>query len=823
MAHKILYKTYVRWFSYIVLALVLLVALVFAIAYVKREQIKQGVIVSLNSHISGTITVEKVQFTIAHKFPDFSISLRNVTLRDTVGKRPVLQAERIFLDVGFYALFQNEIQMNEVSIENADVFLYRGIDGYSNLSVFNRPKPDSAKTAGDQKSYALDLKDLSFKNVVFNYVDSARKKNIAFTFENTFHSLSLSENLADIFTTGRIECRELTFNSDAGGFLKGQTFNANFQLQYDKAMQVLRLMPSMLELKDDRITIDGEFRLGSTANFFLHIQSDDLLLLHGLQYVNNRIKARLDQFSVDRPVNLDVKLRGKLARGNQPEADVSFVVEKANVGYQKLHLQDVACSGQYFHRPDSASLKDENSTVVIKEFKTTLEGVPFEGRVTLSKLYDPVMELRTRTKITASMLNKLVDTTEWVSRSGSFTTFVKYNGRLEEYLDSQAPKYNGKLSGNFLATRGVFEYKPKRYRFENVNGWCHFSEKQFTIDSLLLTVNGNSLKIKGTMKNYIPFFIQPANKGYVSLDITTPRLDLSFIASETKARKTRMTRQFGFPQQKKITSLLNTLQRKLQFDVSVSAAEFLFRKFNAQNVSGQVKLEGNVLEATNVKMTVAGGEMATRLFFRNDEGNRKYLAVNTQVKDANIRDFFTMFSDFHQQTISGKNLDGSISTVANFTAEVFPNYSIDPESMKGNISCTIRDGRLIDFEPLANLSNFLFKKRDFSDVHFGELESYFDINGTNIDIQRMEVQSSVLSFFIQGRYSFKDTTSMSLQLPLSNLKKRDKHFSPENVGTDAKHGMSVYIHVFRDKDINSKIKFSYDPFKKWAKNGKAKE
>jgi hypothetical protein len=176
-----------------------------------------------------------------------------------------------------------------------------------------------------------------------------------------------------------------------------------------------------------------------------------------------------------------------------------------------------------------------------------------------------------------------------------------------------------------------------------------------------------------------------------------------------------------------------------------------------------------------------------------------------------------MFNDFNQQTIKGENLDGNISATANFSAEVLPNYSIDPPSMRGNISCKIKDGRLINFEPLENISNFLFKKRDFSDVHFAELESYMDIKGTDIDIEKMEVQSNVLSFYVEGRYSFTDSTSMSLQLPLGNLKKRDKDYRPSNVGTDAKHGMNVYLHVFRNKNDESKINIAYDPFKKWAR------
>jgi hypothetical protein len=817
MAKKTSLKAYLRWLSYVFLSLILALGIAFGIAYIKRDEIRDGIMASLNENINGTITIENVRFTIIHQFPDFSISLHDVTVKDTAGIA-ALQAERIFLNVGFLALFENEIHLRDVSVERGNVFIYNTRNGQSNLSVFKKKTGiDSASGQPAQKKYSLNIRDIRLRDLAFLLVDSTKNKKFSFNMERTVHTMKQEEKFVELWTKGRIRCYELTFNAEAGSFLKSQAFAAELRINYDRVRKALNLLPSTLQLEEDLIKIDGEFLPGDSATFALHIQSDDLMLQDGMKYVNDRIKARLSQFSVDRPVGVDVRLQGRMGRGNQPQADVSFSVSGANVTYQKLRMQAVNCTGQYLHRQDSAGLRDENSKVVISQFQASLEGIPFEGKVSFSKLYDPVMDLSARSGLTAAMLNKLVDTTEWVSRSGSFRTSIRYSGRLEEYLDTNAPRYYGKLSGDFQARNAAFDYKPKKFTFRNLNGHCSFSEKQFTIDNLTFSVNGNTVTMKGMMRNYIPFFIQPANKGIVTLELTSPRLDLSFIAAPAKTGRNIKGRRLAAADKEKINSVLNTVQRKLQFEVKLSASELIFKKFSAQNVNGLVRLDGDILEASDVRMSVAGGEMSTRLFFRSDDSGRKFIAANTEVKDANIRDFFTMFNDFNQKTILGRNLEGKVSTTANFSAEVLPDYSIDAESMKGNLSCRISDGRLIDFEPLENLSNFLFKKRDFSDVHFAELESYFDINGTDIDIERMEVQSSVLSFFIQGRYSFTDTTSMSLQLPLSNLKKRDRDYTPENVGTDGKQGMSVYLHVYRDKDINSRIKFAYDPFKKWAR------
>jgi uncharacterized protein involved in outer membrane biogenesis len=805
--------TLYRWLGYLLLGFTAFVMIIISIAYVKREDIKQRIVAEFNKKVNGVFAAEKINFTIFHYFPDFSISLQGVTLHDTFDRAPVLRAEKIYLDIGFYALFRNEINMTTLSVENSAVFLYRGKNGYKNSSVF-KPKKDSTATREGGQNYALNINAITFKNLNFTYIDSLKEKRIIFQLEETHQALKQLQDVTDIFMTGKIHCNELTFNDDAGGFLQDKSFFIDLQLRYTKNQGQLLILPSTLQIANDKIKIEGDFLLNEEALFSLHISSEDLLLSNGLSYVNNRIKAKLENFSIDKPFNVDVRIRGKHNERREPEADVKFVTENINFAFGKLRIQKVTCTGQYLHRPDSASKNDDLSSIVIESFNASLEGIAFQGNVTFTKLYEPVMDLAMKSRMTPGMFNKLVDTTEWVSRAGSFTSSVKYRGKLEEYLDATSSKYHGKLLGYFVSRKGTFIYKPKNIIMKDVNGFFRFTENQFTIDSLHLTLNGSPVSMTGSMKNYIPFFIQPTNKGYVKLDLVSPRLDLSFIASEEPEEK--KSRRKGI-ERKRLTDVLNTIQQKLQFDVALYAADLTYKKFKAQNIKGQVKLDGNVLEASKIEMRVAKGEMSTRLNFRTDNQNRRFLTVNTRIRNADIREFFKLFNDFNQTTIVAENLAGSISASANFSAEVLKNYSIDRSSMMGNISCIIRNGRLMNFEPLENISNFLFKKRDFSDVHFAELESNFDINGTNIDIDRMEVQSTVLSFFLQGRYSFTDSTSMSLQLPLNNLKKRDKDFKPENTGTDSKRGMSVYLHVFRDKDINSKINIAYDPFKKWVK------
>ena len=79
----------------------------------------------------------------------------------------------------------------------------------------------------------------------------------------------------------------------------------------------------------------------------------------------------------------------------------------------------------------------------------------------------------------------------------------------------------------------------------------------------------------------------------------------------------------------------------------------------------------------------------------------------------------------------------------------------------------------------------------------------------------MEIQSSVLSFFVEGLFSPRGNTDVSVQVPFSNLKKRDEDYIPENIGVDKKGGRSIFLRGQAGSDGN--VQFKLDLFKRFQK------
>ena len=96
----------------------------------------------------------------------------------------------------------------------------------------------------------------------------------------------------------------------------------------------------------------------------------------------------------------------------------------------------------------------------------------------------------------------------------------------------------------------------------------------------------------------------------------------------------------------------------------------------------------------------------------------------------------TGFGNFGQTAITDQNLKGILSADIKLKGIISDKAAMINDSTTGTIDFSLTDGQLIKFEPVEKISKTVFKKRDFSDIQFGNLKDKFDITGNNITINR---------------------------------------------------------------------------------------
>ncbi len=192
--------------------------------------------------------------------------------------------------------------------------------------------------------------------------------------------------------------------------------------------------------------------------------------------------------------------------------------------------------------------------------------------------------------------------------------------------------------------------------------------------------------------------------------------------------------------------------------------------------------------------------------------NYNAAAANIYLSDINVQKLFYAFENFGMKSLTSDNIRGVLNTTTHLKLGIDGNGNLVKNSMLGNLQFSLKKGALKDFEPMKNIQKIIFKNRDFANIEFAELKDTLKIKKGEVFIPRMEIQSNVLSLFVEGIYSFGNNTNISIQVPLSNLKKRDEDYEVKNKGAKRKAGASVYLRA-KGADDGS-VKIGLDVFKK---------
>jgi hypothetical protein len=362
------------------------------------------------------------------------------------------------------------------------------------------------------------------------------------------------------------------------------------------------------------------------------------------------------------------------------------------------------------------------------------------------------------------------------------------------------------------------EHVPKQMKVEKVEALVHFNNEQCRIENISFMMNKNPIVIKGLFTGFVPFFQQPDKRVKVALTVTSPGLDLARLFPKNKTKK--LSEEKAAKKKRKFSDLIDLLYKKLEAEITFDIKQLANKNFIAKNITGKILLVNDRLQIKSVKMNLAGGQVDFSASLNQLQKKVNPFTLTAKVKNADVRNFFYSFNNFNQTTIRHDNLSGKVNADIKLKASLNDALDIMTPTMDGDVEFKLKQGRLLEFEPLQKMSNFLFKNRDLSDVQFGEINAHFYLKGTELDVSRMEVQSTIFTLYVEGRYSLADSTDLSIQVPLSNLKMRDQHIPPENIGPDKRVGASVFLRAHKSKEGTTVI--TYDPFKKFKKKNAKK-
>lgn len=792
--------------------LVLYLALFIYVSTHKKAIIKQ-VTEEVGKELNGNVSIGDVDLSFFSTFPNISVFLHKVVITDSLFAQhhhAFFTGDRVFAKLSISKLIKKESAIDGFKIENAAIYLYTDSTGYTNEYLF-KPKKDS--TSGKIKSAEnIILKSIILKNVQFTIDDKKNGKLHDIAIKNLNLKLNDLDSALLISAKADLLIHKLAFNVDAGSFAQEKTFEGNFHLRIDKKLQQLQFDSINIKIEKHPFNLSGRFDLkGPNPQMQLKIHTRNILYAFAKTLLTSKIAKALSIVDIDKKLDADVVISGPL-KGGEPLILANWKVKNSHLSNPFFDFDDATFNGSFTNEVVKGLPRfDKNSEIELDHFSAKWNGLPVtSNHIEILNLYEPLLTCDLQSNFPLTAINDILGSNTIELRSGNGVLNLTYKGPLEKNNNS-----NSFINGIITFSNGTILYTPRDVEMKNVNGKLIINNSDVLVENLQCMVFNNKFIMNGQANNLLTLMNTEPNKANIEWNIYSPSLNLSSFTYLLKTRKTISDFNSGKRKLSKIAGKMDAVLDQGSISVNLKADKLQYKKFEATDAVANISLLQDRYILNKVSMKQGGGSIDISGSLVNRKSNFHEANIDATLTDVDVNKIFSAFNNFGQTGIEAQNIEGKLSAKVKASLGLDDNGNVYPTSIASTVDFSLKNGALLNFEPIKKLQNLLFKNRDFDNIQFAELKDRLDIGNQEIKINRMEIESSVLSIFVEGVYSLKGNTDISIQVPLSNLKKRDENYKPKNTGVNKDPGTSLYFRGRPGSDGN--IQFKADLFNKFGK------
>lgn len=788
----------------IILVIITWLAAAFYISRNKKE-VLSTILAQLNKNLNGQITATGMEPTLLKSFPGVSVSLNGVLLRDSLWvqhQHNLLKAQDIDVSLNVLSLIVGNVNINQIAINDASIYLYTDSTGYSNTSIFKKKK------AVEDKESPSKSPDLAVKKIDFNRVSliiDNQKRHKLFNFN--INQIQGRMQYPDSGWTGKIKLKtqvnSFAFNTRKGSFLKDKSLEGTLSAHYSRDMDAVILDPEVLKIGGHPFKIGAKIELDKSA-FAISIAVDDILFKDVAMLLSPNISSKLLKFGIEKPIDI----RGNIVddgsgKFGDPLIKVGITVRDNVISIPAGQLTSANFDGSFTNQDTVGGIiGDENSAIKFHRLTAKYYNAPLKiDTFTVTNLSRPIATGLVTSQFPLTNLNNSLGTQDFEFKQGTADLRLYCKADIDNFRFTK-PVVSGKIN---IANADIL-YIPRKLHLVKSALNINFNQNDLSIQNGRFQLGKSILNVSCSIENFAKLYYTDPDKILVNLKMHSPQLYLNeflpFLGPRTKKKSASSNSMKAASKQ-----LSNVLElSKMNMNLRVDKA--IYEKFLAKNLIADISLRGEGIYFNKISVAHAGGTLSLNGSVIQQPGSNSF-KINSKVSHVSVKDFFYSFDNFGQKTITNKNLKGYLSSTVNIAGKISHSAKILPRSINGKVVFNLSNAALVNFEPMVKVGKFAFANRNLSNVEIKNLDGTLNIRGDKVDISPMQINSSAMNFNVKGIYALGTGTNVELDIPLRNPK-GDENLTRQEKREARMKGIVLHLKAVDDDKGGIKIRWNKD-------------
>lgn len=719
----------------------------------------------LDNHLSTEIQINKkgIHFSVLKNFPNASLRLNSILIKsspninlnefDFQAKDTLLYAEEVSLLFNLKSLFSKKYELKKIVIANAKLNLLIDKSGSHNYKVFK-----SLETTEKDDSVKIELKHINLDNIIMNYIDAGQKLYVSTHTEKcdlfgTFSENNFSINLSASLQNLNISYKRKNYLDNTPAKLSLHITKSDNNYFFDKGSA---------SLMGINLKLNGAYDVSNKYyQFVAHSKSallNNISFPEWMQFLNkNNLLIEKGTLDINTTISGYSRQKGSTVISE-------FVIKKAGFKskVKPINAKNIYLKGRY-------SLDNKGTTTIkLDTLSMYSDKSQISGTCSLQNLNHPVINGRIGGILELQKLMLFESIARRIELEGIIEGELIINGAISTKSEKWSTDLMNAFESGYLKISNA-NVKPLMNPLPqaDVNGVIRLKGlNDVWLDGVSLRTGMSDLIIKGSVTNLPLFTGEKSEFPVYQCEVSSNEFHVEDFLIRDKKENVTGHHMVQLPD-------------SMIVNAKIRINEFFFGKFSASLAEGNIHYQPKTLTINDFSMESQKGKIFSEMVISQYE-NRLTTKTTANFRQVDLGDVFYAFNNFGQKVISAENLDGSLTGTATVHADWDLYLKPILENLKLQSSFLIKDGELIEYQPLLGLSKFI-EVEELKHIKFDQLETSIQIENEVVYLPETNINSSAISIIGSGQHDFENRYKYYMQVQLSDiLWKKARSKKPEN-------------------------------------------
>ncbi|MCF8303967.1 MAG: AsmA-like C-terminal region-containing protein [Bacteroidales bacterium] len=721
--------------KYFFITSLILLAVLIAGFWVFRDQIKQILLSAVNKELNITIQAQQIETNVWQHFPFVSLDMESMKSGLDKGSEPFIKARQFSILFNPIDVLMGSYNLKRLALRDAEIMLdeqvFAGYEG-------------AAKQQG--KNILVNLRYIDLQNVLITYLDKDQP--------------ALNILCKDVLLTGKIEPGEGTIKlvgnvvpeSLPHGlfFLNNMQFFADMEVKMTEGFKRFRIKAEELRA--------GDFSARATARikpsaYKITIEGERQAWKNYFELMPPTVQDIFKPYRIKGPSKVKAEFSGSSHNQGLEEVQVIFAINRARISGGKLpqQLENVSLKGSY---SETFINRQSRPVIDIPSFTASFGESDLNGEIRITGFSNPLIGLKVHGEGKTSDIAAFFVPGAFENIRGTYIIDVASQFLYDAAEGVKASDLiHGNTSGKLNILNGSFGIKGHPLDFSGINTLASLDNNNLDITEFEAKVAGMGISAKGRLKNALAFTLVDDEKLELVADVKAGKITWDKFLDFTRDSKTG--RKFSMP-------------GWFLGDVDLAIDEMYFGKFRADEVKANIRFRDKAMRVDKLVMNTMNGTVKGGGSINTRQEEIISTSSHAVFQQVDLHQLFYQFGDFNQESLTHKNLKGTVDARVDFYANWSPTLEIKPASVITKADLSVTGGELIKYSPLQYLSKY-FPKSNLDRVRFSTLENTVHIYNKVVSIPSMSVHSSTADFNVRGTHGFDNTIDYRFRVLLSEI------------------------------------------------------